>query len=236
MRTIQPLRFVLLAAALIAVSGRAAITTIVGGPAVTDDLSTPSGITAVGDSWPSSTGLTQMKSSVQQVNANTWFYQYEWITAAPGAKNLSHFLIEITPGAQLSEFFNFSTQPSDGVFTYTSTSQGSSEVGLPGSMTGFKFSPTGNTTDFIVSFDSHHAPTYGDFYAQDGKSGGAVVYAYNAGFTGNAVEGDSLDPNTHIIVPDGLVLAVPEANFATASELLLVPLAGVSLFRKRLSS
>ena len=134
-----------------------------------------------------------MHSSVLQTSTDTWHYQYEWVTGAADAKNLSHFLIEITPGSQLSEFFNFSTLPGDGVFTYVAGAQGQSEANLPGLLTGFKFSPAGDTTDFTVTFDSHHAPTYGDFYAQDGKSGGTSVYAYNVGFNGAVGPGGFLE-------------------------------------------
>jgi hypothetical protein len=228
--TIGRLMVLLAAMAALALPASGAIVTTIGGPAVSDNLTYSSGIFASsGDHWANSG--TSMDSSVQQVDATTWLYTYQWNTAAPGAHNLSHILIQTTSGALLTEFSNFSTQPASGdPQNYSSSLNGNSDMGMPSGydLFGFKFSSSG-TTDFTFSFDSHHAPTYGDFFAKDGNG----VYAYNAGFTDSSTPGDSLNPNSHIIVPDGLVVSVPEPNYALAASLLLLPCVGMGLLRKR---
>lgn len=193
----------------------------------------PAGIVAT-DGWDSQ-GAT-LVSSVQRLDFMTWHYTYTWTTKTKG---LSHIIIEVTEGAIAGDFENFNVNG-----TYTSPTlfaedlQGNSNPGMPaGTIFGIKVN-TPEGTDLInytFSFDSHHAPVWGDFYAKDGveKTGGEKVdvYAYNAGFDGNAgPSGDSkVGDGLHAIVPNGLAV-VPEPSTVIAGALLLLPF-GASAIR-----
>jgi len=198
-------------------------------PASDTLTATGGGIVAkpTGGTWASS---AQLIAKVSQLTPTTWHYDYEWITSG---KDLSHIIIEVTDGAKRSDFFNISVNAeleSEDPRTYSPSDPGNSNPGLPGSIYGLKFEPKSETSDFKFSFDSNHAPVYGDFYAKDGKEKidkvQFNVYAYNSGFSA-AGPGD-FSPSSHTIVPDGL--AVPEPTTVIAGGLLLLPL-GVTAMR-----
>jgi hypothetical protein len=112
-------------------------------------------------------------------SGTSWSYSYTFIVPA---KNISHFIIQVTDGASQGDF-------SAGLLDlYSSSSQGNSNPGMPKPLYGLKFN--GSALSLTVFFTSTHAPVYGDFYAKDGTSSGNPVYAYN-------------DSTHQILRPDG---------------------------------
>jgi hypothetical protein len=132
-------------------------------------------------------------------------WQYSYSLTVP-AKNISHFIVEISPDAVESDFTNV-----DGAFvfgSYSSTVPGASNPGMPSGFLGLKWNP--DTIDpglaWTRSFTTTRSPVWGDFYARDGKDGGVDVVAWNKGFGNPDI--DPLDPPSngslldHILRPD----------------------------------
>ena len=118
------------------------------------------------------------------------------------------------------------TIPADGLANYDADSNGKSNPMMPGEIYGIKFEApyVENAQHITLSFYCDRAPTWGDFYAKDGKG----VLAYNTGFTS-----DDVDPtcpasngslNGHLLVPD----TVPEPGLLT-----LLGIGGVGLLRRK---
>jgi hypothetical protein len=171
------------------------------------------------DDWLN-TGATLSWNVTNPDNDAWWTYEYCWSgnETLPG---ISHLIIEVTPGADESEFRNFmaKTNPGD---DYSETdavevkefTTGTSNPGMPEKMWGIKFN--GDTffgeDTVCIKFDTMRAPVPGDFLANGGSESGA----YNDGFTVNdtdpltgvGVTGTlpdvSQDPQ-HILRPDGFV-------------------------------
>ena len=181
-------------------------------PTLSGSVSYPAGITAsAGTDWalearpPTLTWNVSYNSTDQM-----WNYMYTWST--PG-KALSHIIIEVSPGAVTGDFIFAPGQLGtiDGIGTYSSTSQGNSNPGMPGPMYGMKVNPNDNTTVFTFSFETWRPPVWGDFYAKDGTQGTdhIDVYAFNSGFLDADPTSTSGD-GRHIVVPDGGSTPVPE--------------------------
>ena len=93
----------------------------------------------------------------------------------------------------------------------TSTAQGGSNPGMPGSIHGIKVDLAGDTTSLTWSFNSNIGPVWGDFYAKSGKDPQSKeeVYLHNTGFAADDPT-TPVDPNAagyvdvfdHIVVPD----------------------------------
>ena len=135
---------------------------------------------------------------------------YTWSTPR---KNLSHIIIEVSPGAVASDFIFGANElvTMNGIDTYSAATEGNSNPGMPGAMYGMKISPNEGTTLITFSFESWRAPVWGDFYARDGVQGPdhIDVYAYNSGFLDPDPTSDAGD-SKHIVVPDGSSSPVPE--------------------------
>ena len=147
------------------------------------------------DGWNSSS--TVFSWEVMQVGA-LWDYDY---TLTVPTKGISHLIIEVSPDTTQNDF-------SAGLWDiYSSTSQGNSNPGMPGEMTGLKINTTGdNVYTLNFSFTSPRAPVWGDFYAKDGRDSGIWVTAWNAGFT-NPDTDPTVGPSNgsidfHILRPD----------------------------------
>jgi hypothetical protein len=174
-------------------------------------------------------GGTWIDWNITQV-ANGWSYTYQWHT---DSKNLSHLILEVTPGSSIDEFaFGDSSYApgADDLRWYSPSDPGDSNPGLPANIYGFKVTPGIDTTDFTFSFVTSHNPVWGDFYARDGKNRGRDVIAYNAGFNpGNAGSGNSL--GGYIAVPNGPpTRAVPDGAMTVA--LLGLSLGSIGMIRR----
>jgi hypothetical protein len=178
-------------------------------PSLSGSITYDTGIYASpGTDWANSANKATLSWYVTYFESTkTWNYMYTWYGYR---KDLSHIIIEVTPGAVAGDFI-FS--PGElvtlgGIGTYTATSEGNSNPGMPGPMYGMKLETTEETNYINFGFDTWRPPVWGDFYAKDGNSG--PVYAYNTGFLDEDPASDTGD-GRHIVVPDGIgTSSVPE--------------------------
>ena len=190
--------------------------------------------TMVGNgSWSSGSSLSWVVE--QSDTTNEWTYDY---TLNVPQKDISHFILGLCPtvdGNDLSVSGSHNGPISYGTF---GSGMGSSNPGIPGDLYGMKIDTSGDTTNLTFSLVSSLAPSWGDFYAKDGKDPGKIdVYMYNSGF---GVENLNLaaDGNSggYVLVPcsSGSNIpptVVPEPSSAAGLALLL--LGGVFFNRRR---
>ncbi len=150
-------------------------------------------------------------------NSGHWTYDY---TFTVEKKAISHVIIELsetfTPGNIID--ISGGSDP-DAPKTYT---PGSSNPEMPGNLFGIKWDTAGDPLGYSFLIVSDRTPTWGDFYAKDGKYRGDWVRAYNTGF-GN----DNSDPVGHgnnggwVLVPDtGTAVPIPSALWLLGSGLV----------------
>lgn len=143
-------------------------------------------------------------------NSSLWHYQY--ILNIP-AKSLSHFIIETSSdddfsNADIQNVVSTTVSQDDDTLPMLYGPQGTSNVGIPESFFGVKFGKDVDPSNltYTVDFDSTRVPVWGDFYAKDGKDGGADVYIFNNGFTVNdtdpTVAASNGSVGYHILRPD----------------------------------
>lgn len=210
-------------------------------------LSTATGGLQGGGGWTNailSWDVTEVSSGV---------YQYEYCLDTQSKKNISHVLLELTN----DEFYGSFTYPStdmfgleywngtawvawapheDDVKWYTPGSSGNSNPALPGDIFGVKFTPQKDASSLCWRFQAQRNPVWGDFYAKDGKDGGAWTYLYNTGFTANDTDPtvgphDGSEQN-HILRPNGPTAVTPELPPSALMGLGMVPL-GLAYLRGR---
>ena len=148
-------------------------------------------------------------------------YQY---TFSATSKDLSHMILGLSPEGRDSDgnlvpaLTKCSGDPNanciwdvsssfDGIASYTATSNGNSNPGLPGTLYGVKFG--GTSTTVSVQYNSYRVPVWQNFYAKDGNVNGGTpqreVFAFNApGFF-------IVSADTNTWVPDDP--PVPEPGF-----------------------
>ena len=96
-------------------------------------------------------------------------------------KAISHVITQVSDNFTSSDILSGTT--SGGLLdTYSSTSQGNSNPGMPSSINGIKWNTTGNPLAFSWVIETLRAPMWGNFYSVDGKTPGAEVWTYNSGF------------------------------------------------------
>jgi hypothetical protein len=155
------------------------------------------------------TGLTDANGYI------IWQYDYEFKVPR---KDISHLILQVSNTASSNDFTFAAYDPSKQTLdTYSSTSQGNSNPGMPDAMYGIKFESGSNGLDYVISFTTWRSPVWGDFYAKDGKDRGVDVYAYNAGFTSGdqdlgKAHFDILVPDTKGTTPDPGPTPVPEPS------------------------
>jgi hypothetical protein len=173
-------------------------------------------------------------SKTAVVGGNTYQiydYTYDVITpnngSAASGNQLSHILLGLSTSVtvatasndpELNNLFNMSYAA--GTFDTPATSSGNSNDGLPSNFWSIKFTRSdANAFDNKITFESLHAPVWGNFYARDGGgSGSSTVYAYNKDFSTapsnpNDVTNDA-GYQGYILTPDTttLVVSVPEPS------------------------
>ncbi len=195
----------------------------------TGSIGSSAGTIAGTEAWATGSSISWTVS--QNLNGS-WLYSYDFNVAS---KDISHFIIETCPNFDASDILIFSDPSNElGVpafGTYTSTSNGGSNPGLPGSIYGFKIDTAADASALSLgfSFTTNYAPAWQDVYLKDGKQGGDNVYAFNSGF--NLADPTDLASNGsfdgHILAP-GCNLSVPEPSAA-----LLALLGAVGFFRRR---
>jgi hypothetical protein len=171
-------------------------------------------VNPTGVAWDSQvTALVYQVSLDNKGDANpandTWLYQY---TFEVPVKAISHVLIETSPGITLLAGTTVSGR--EGPTTFSARKN--SNPGMPGPLFGLKFNTTLDPLIYSWQIETDRAPMWGDFYAKDGKTGGAEVYAYNINFglaapiyvQGVSADGFALVPDT---VTGGPAVPVPAA-------------------------
>ncbi len=180
------------------------------------------GITATYD-W--NNNGTWLSWDIVDLGDGLWDYTYTWHT---DHKALSHIILELTDGAILCDFSDWSGgTPAAGDFTtYSPSDPGNSNPNLPGAVYGVKIpGGGGECTEYTFSFTTWHQPVWGDFYAKDGKSSGIETLAYNAGFLL-----EDANDGFHIARPDGRV--VPDGTLTVL--LLGGALISIDMLRRKL--
>lgn len=150
--------------------------------------------------------------TIKQNLDGSWNYAYSFSVYK---SDVSHVIIETSSSFTMANIFNASGGSVEiGTF---GPDQGNSNPNMPSELYGIKFDSTSGTT-LTVKFDSNLAPTWGDFYAKGGKTGGDWNAIWDEGFArpdpGSPVSSGTFD--NHILVPGG---SIPEP--ATLSALAL---------------
>ncbi len=152
-------------------------------PSYSGSLSTPVGVHGTGI-WVDNFTIAWQ---ISQMGDLSWCYNY-YITELDGSPldpgALSHWIVEVSPGTTLDDFWGFNGQPIEIGDNWETEA-------------GFTFEGRGMKLDYggegqtEWSFYSWRNPVWGDFFAKDGQAGGeGLNTAWNAGF----FDDDPLDP------------------------------------------
>jgi len=140
--------------------------------------------------------------TITQQQGGAWDWLYEYTIAVP-KKDVSHAIIEITPGAGENDFsFTSDDAEEHEIGTYDGSGQGNSNPGIPGSIFGIKFDGVSSGNTVALSFYTDKSPVYGHFYTKSGKSHGQWVYAYNEAFDPGFLSPH--ESGAYVVTPDGL--------------------------------
>ncbi|MCI0627945.1 MAG: PEP-CTERM sorting domain-containing protein [Acidobacteria bacterium] len=156
-------------------------------------------------------------------NSGVFSYSYTF-SHATGAT--SHFILQVTEGKTLSDFWGFSGGTAS-IGTFSSASP--SNPNMPNPFFGIKFDGTTGTTT-TISFQTYIAPVWGSFYAKNGNAGGhGVNSGWNVGLeTSSRPDGSVVDFTNWIATPDGEGRQVPEPGTLVLLGSGLVGMAGLA--------
>ncbi|HOD35359.1 MAG TPA: hypothetical protein PLR20_04580 [Syntrophales bacterium] len=156
-----------------------------------------------------------------------WTYEYIFdVMANESVKNISHVITQVSTTFELNNLNTTLTTAGYDLDTYNGESQGNSNPGIPGDIFGMKWEGLGDSAYWGWTIVTDRAPMWGDFYAVDGKTPGAEVFAYNTGFgipnlslpaDGNAIDNEG---RAWVLVPDTTVIPIPGAVWLLGSGLL----------------
>lgn len=146
-------------------------------------LSTPAGVTAT-PLWDQANGGFSIGWNISRQPDGSWLYNYSVNNSAGTdlSRGLSHLVLEISANATAENFWDFNWNGSAfGVWeinTYSSANP--SNPNMPQPTYGIKLdAPSGQGNLVNFSFLSDRAPTWGDFYAKDGRYDNNPVTAWN---------------------------------------------------------
>lgn len=157
----------------------------------------------------------------------TYRYMIEGSGGGDLPKELSHWILQLTPDTLWTDVFGTNTEVRD----FSSSESGNPLI--PADVFGVKFDDL-MVAQFFTEFTVNHAPVWGDFYAKDGGGQENAVVAFNANF--GDWPSDFNDFNGFIARPDGITVdpgpidPVPEPSTLS---LLGIGLIGGAVFRKR---
>jgi hypothetical protein len=190
-----------------------------GLPSYTGFLSTPDGVDGSGI-WADNFKI-EWQVDLQQ--DDSWWYRY-WLTETDGSPldpgALSHWIVEVSPDVDISDFWGFNGNPV--------------EIGDWVTESGFPFD-NGMKLDYGTdgqtewSFYSLRSPVWGDFFAKDGRAegdaynkdgtadGGEWNWAWNTGFfdpdpldapANGSIGYKILRPDTDTVIPEPTTLGL----------------------------
>ncbi|MCE5197942.1 MAG: hypothetical protein ABFD54_18065 [Armatimonadota bacterium] len=181
-----------------------------------------------------------------QNGAILWNYAYT-ISAPAGAS--SHVIIELSDGFTVNDISNirFNGTPIEECvydddtsrWEISNFSQGGSNPYMKDGLFGIKINTPNDNSNLITtySFDSTHAPVWGDFYSKDGMANSNVFNtAWNEGFLRTDPTADPTNGSidNHILRPDTVEQpSVPEASSMLLGALGLMPVLGMSIRKWR---
>lgn len=162
-------------------------------------------------SWPYTYEFSFAWNVSYNEDAMLWHYEYSLPLMG---QNISHFVLEVSEGAQVSDFSNI-TVNGNVPAGIEDLKEWSDVLGypFPNSFYGIKFDSGGST----FSFDTERSPVWGNFFAKggvyyEGESEKVRIRTYNSGL---AVDGFESDDKLDFIVRPNGVPVVPEPVSST---------------------
>lgn len=163
----------------------------------------------------------------QQAPGAPWAYRY--VLTVAGDPDISHFILELTPGFNRNDFTNVDWLEED--LEFATFGPGPGNPGFPEGCDfyGVKFDNV-DAKSKVFYFETNIAPVWGDFYA----NGGATTRVFNDSICQADPDVPPADGavNCKILRPDSVTTVIPEPSSAALALMGLLPALGYRL-RKR---
>lgn len=178
------------------------------------------------DDWAST--KTSISWTVgQQVPGGPWSYTY--VLTVADDPEISHFILELTPGFDRNDFTNVDWLEDD--LEFGTFGPGPSNPGFPEGCDfyGVKFDNV-EAKSKTFFFETNIAPVWGDFYA----NGGATTRVFNDSICQADPDVPPADDtvNCKILRPDSVPTVIPEPSSAALALMGLLPALGYKLRRR----